>query len=136
MGEIHPRVCERWNVPEGTVAFEIALAPVLSSLPERAKVTELPRFPGVYLDVAVVVDESVRAEEISSFIEEAGAPEVVDVRLFDLYRGEQVPSGKKSLAYALELRVADRTLTDAEAAEVRDRIVKVLSERTGAELRA
>jgi phenylalanyl-tRNA synthetase beta chain len=78
----------------------------------------------------------VRADEITSVIEEAGAPEIVDVRLFDLYRGEQVPSGKKSLAYALELRVADRTLTDAEAAEVRDRIVKVLSDRTGAELRA
>jgi phenylalanyl-tRNA synthetase beta chain len=135
MGEIHPRVCERWNVPEGTVAFEIALAPVLAALPERAKVAELPRFPGVYLDLAVVVNESVRADEISSIIEESGAPEVVDVRLFDLYRGEQVPAGKKSLAYALELRVADRTLTDAEAAEVRDRIVKVLSERTGAALR-
>jgi phenylalanyl-tRNA synthetase beta chain len=135
MGEIHPRVCARWEVPEGTVAFEIALAPMLAALPERAKVAELPRFPGVYLDLAVVVDESVSAEEISSVIEEAGAPEVVDVRLFDLYRGEQVAAGKKSLAYALQLRVADRTLTDAEAAEVRDRIVKVLTERTGAELR-
>jgi phenylalanyl-tRNA synthetase beta chain len=136
IGEIHPRVCERWDVPEGTVAFEIALAPVLAALPERAKVAELPRFPGVYLDLAVVVDGSVKADEVSSVIEEAGAPELVDVRLFDVYRGEQVPAGKKSLAYALELRVADRTLTDAEAGEVRDRIVKVLTDRTGAEPRA
>lgn len=136
IGELHPDVCERFDVPEGAVAFELALAPLFSLLPGRVKVEELPRYPAVYLDLAVVVDDDLPARRVEEVIRRAGAPELAAIRLFDLYKGHQVPEQKKSLAYALELRAPDRTMTDADANTVRDRIVDALRNETGAELRA
>ncbi|MGH2786557.1 MAG: phenylalanine--tRNA ligase subunit beta [Actinomycetota bacterium] len=136
LGELHPDVCERFAVTEGAVAFEIALEPVLMALPQRARVTELSRFPAVYIDLAFVVDAELSEARVHELIEGAGAPEVAAARLFDVYRGEQIAEGKKSLAYALELRAPDRTLTDADAESVTHRIVTALRERTGAELRS
>ena len=69
-------------------------------------------------------------------VRKAGAPEVASARLFDLYQGGQVGEGKKSLAFSLELRAPDKTITDEEALAVRDRIVSALAERVGAELRS
>ena len=135
-GELHPDVCERFDVPEGAVAFELSLAPLIAALPERVKVEELPKFPPLLIDLAIVVDEDVPARDATEIVGTAGAPDVASVRLFDLYRGEPVPTGKKSLAFALEIRAEDRTLTDEEALAVRDRIVAALAERVGAELRA
>jgi phenylalanyl-tRNA synthetase beta chain len=135
LGEVHPDVCARFDVPEGTILCELALGPILSTVGGRVTVSGLPRFPGNYIDLAVVVDEGVAAARVQDLIARAGAPEVVSVRLFDLYTGEQVPEGKKSLAYALELRNPDGSVTDEEATAVRDRIVLVLRERLGAELR-
>jgi phenylalanyl-tRNA synthetase beta chain len=135
IGELHPDVCERWDVPEGTVMFEITLAPLFAALPERVKVEELSRYPAVYIDLALVVDDPVPAGLIEDVIRRVGAPEVSSVSLFDVYRGEQIPEGKKSLAYALELRSDERTLTDEDAERVEKRILAVLQERTGAELR-
>ena len=134
-GEVHPAVCERFDVPERTIVFEIGLDTLFASLPERARVEELSRFPAVYRDIALVVDEGVEAARIEDIIRRAGQPEVETVRLFDVYRGEQVPEGKKSLAYALNLRSHERTLTDEDADAVRDRILTALAERTGAQLR-
>jgi phenylalanyl-tRNA synthetase beta chain len=136
LGEVHPDVCERFGVPEGTILAEIALAPVFAAIGDRIQTEDIPRYPANYIDLALVVDEGVAAARIEELIRKAGAPEVASVRLFDLYSGEQIPAGKKSLAYALELRYPDRSLTDEEALEVRDRIVLVLRERAGAELRA
>ncbi|MDQ4125137.1 MAG: phenylalanine--tRNA ligase subunit beta [Actinomycetota bacterium] len=135
-GELHPDVCERFDVSEGTVAFELSLAPVVAALPERVKVEELPKFPPLLIDLAVVVDEGVSAQTVTEIVRETGLPDVASARLFDLYRGDQVPAGKKSLAFALEIRAEDRTLTDEEALQVRDRIVAALREHVGAELRA
>jgi phenylalanyl-tRNA synthetase beta chain len=135
IGELHPKVCERFEVPEGAVVLEVALAPILAAISPRPEVGELPRFPASFIDVAVVIDDDVPAAEVEGAIVAAGAPELESVRLFDLYRGEQIPPGKKSLAYALHLRVPDRTLTDEDATEVRARIVAALRERFGAELR-
>jgi phenylalanyl-tRNA synthetase beta chain len=135
-GEVHPEVCDRFGVYEGTVAFELSLPPLLAAMPPRVKVEDLPRFPPLLLDLAVVVDEGVSAESVTEIVREVGAPDVASARLFDLYRGEQLPEGRKSLAFALEIRAADRTLTDEEAVAVRDRIVAALSERVGAEIRS
>jgi phenylalanyl-tRNA synthetase beta chain len=136
IGELHPRVCERFDVPEGTVVFEIAVAPMLAVMPARPAVPELPRFPASFIDLAVVVAEDVAAAGVEQTIRSAGAPELESVRLFDVYRGEQIEAGKKSLAYALQMRVPDRTLTDEDAVAVRERIVGALQDRFQAELRA
>ncbi|MDQ4145300.1 MAG: phenylalanine--tRNA ligase subunit beta [Actinomycetota bacterium] len=136
IGEIHPDVCDRFDVPQGTVALELAVAALFASLPGRPRVGELPKFPPILIDLAVVVDEDVPADRLQRIIGEAGGPEVTGVRLFDLYRGDQIPPGKKSLAYALELRSPEKTMTDEEAAAVRDRVISRLAEQTGAQLRS
>lgn len=135
LGELHPDVARRWDIERRAVAFELALAPLLAALPPKTKVTQLSRFPSNFVDLALVVDASVPAEEPQKIITEAAGAELASVRLFDVYEGDQIPSGKKSLAFALELRSAERTLTDGEAAAVRDRVVEALSERLGAQLR-
>jgi phenylalanyl-tRNA synthetase beta chain len=135
LGEIHPEVCGDWDVSEGTVAFEIALGPLVRSLPEPPRASELPRYPATFMDLAVVVRESVPAMQVEDAIRTAGAPELTAVRLFDLYRGEQVAAGEKSLAYALELRSPDRTLTDEDAGQVRARVVAELERAVGGRLR-
>ncbi|MFN2488438.1 MAG: phenylalanine--tRNA ligase subunit beta [Actinomycetota bacterium] len=136
LGDLHPDVCERFEVAAGAVALELEVEPVFSALPERLQAQEVPRFPGVYIDVALVVDDGVAAQVVEDAIRAAGAPDLSSVRLFDVYRGAQVGAGRKSLAYALEVRSPDKTLTDDEALAVRDRIVEAVAQRTGAELRA
>jgi phenylalanyl-tRNA synthetase beta chain len=135
LGEIHPEVCRDWDVSEGTVAFEIALGPLVRALPERPKAADLPRYPATFMDLAVVVREDVPAAQVEDAIRRAGEPELTAVHLFDLYRGEQVAAGEKSLAYALELRSPDRTLTDEDATRVRERIVAELERSVGGRLR-
>ena len=136
MGEIHPTVCANLDVPEGTVAVELALAPVFEALPGRVKVKELPKYPPVLLDLAFIVDHDVPAGAIEAEIRSLGAPEVEVVRLFDLYVGEQVPEGKKSLAFSLQMRLSDRTMKDEDAAAVQERIVEGIQGDFGARLRS
>ncbi|MFN2526120.1 MAG: phenylalanine--tRNA ligase subunit beta [Actinomycetota bacterium] len=135
-GELHPDVCNRFDIPEGSIAFEIGLGPILASLPEEVASFEMPRYPAVYLDLAVVVDESLPAAQLLAAIRQLGAAEVRTVRLFDLYRGDQIPEGKKSLAFALEVRDPDKTLKEQEALAVRDRIARGLERDFDAKLRA
>ena len=100
-----------------------------------ARFQKLPRFPAIREDIAVVVDEEVPAARVEAVIREAGGAMLRSTTLFDLYRGEQVGAGKKSLAYALTYQHDERTLTDDEAAKIRGRIVKKLRDAVGAELR-
>jgi phenylalanyl-tRNA synthetase beta chain len=123
-------------VPEGTVVFEVSIAAIAAHVPERSSVGEVPRLPATYIDLAVVVDRGIPGDRIESVVAAAGAPEVVSVRLFDLYEGDQIGAGKKSLAFSLALRAPDTTITDERALEIRDRIVAALRERVGAELRS
>ena len=135
LGELHPEVCSAFDVPERTCVFEIALAPVLEATPQRRRAREIPRFPAVYIDIAVSLDEGIPAGQVIDVVERAGEPHVTGVRLFDEYRGDQVAEGLKSLAFALEIRHPERTLTDEDAQAVRDKVLSALSERFGAELR-
>lgn len=135
LGELHPDVCDGFDVPQGTVALEIALPPVYEALPGRTRAIDLPRFPSVLIDVAVIVDVDVAAADVREVVERAGRPELGKVRLFDLYEGDQIPEGKKSLAFSLEFRDPERTLTDEDASRVRDRIVDALREEVRGELR-
>jgi phenylalanyl-tRNA synthetase beta chain len=136
VGELHPDICSRFEVPERTLTCEVSVEELLVDLPDRRKASALPTQPSIFIDLAFVVDEVVASAELTGLIEAAGAPEIVASRLFDVYRGDQVPDGKKSLAYALELRSSDRTMTDTEASAVTDRIVTAARERLDAQLRA
>jgi phenylalanyl-tRNA synthetase beta chain len=131
LGELHPTLLDgRWGV------FELDVARLMEPLPERILYEDVITFPAVRQDIAVVVAEDVEAGALVAAAREAGGGEVHEARVFDVYRGEQVGAGKKSVALHLAFQAPDRTLTDEEAAAVRDRIVAALADRFGAELRA
>jgi len=133
VGELHPRVAAAFDLPRGIFAFELELDALLRAATLVPQYRPIPRLPAVLRDLAVVVDEGVRAASVEGFVREE--PLVEDVTLFDVYRGTPLPPGKKNLALAIRYRSPDRTLTDAEADAAHARIVERLSRQVGAELR-
>jgi phenylalanyl-tRNA synthetase beta chain len=132
-GELHPEVCERLGLPRRTAAMELDLSAL--PLPDLAPAPVISHFPATLIDVAVVVAESVPAGDVEAALRE-GAGELLDgLRLFDVYRDAKLGEGRKSLAFKLELRAADRTLTNEEGVAVRDAAVAVAAERFGASIR-
>ena len=93
-------------------------------------------YPAVKQDLAFVVDEDVPAGDLVAAAGEAAGPELREMRVFDVYRGEQAGEGRKSIAFRVEFQSPERTMTDEDAAALRDRIVAALAERFGAALRA
>ncbi|MBN9734248.1 MULTISPECIES: phenylalanine--tRNA ligase subunit beta [unclassified Pseudonocardia] len=132
-GELHPKVVEALGLPARTAAAEIDLDAV--PLRENLPVPLVSAFPPVAVDVALVADESVPSADLADALT-AGAGELLEsVRLFDVYTGDQVGAGKRSLAFSLRLRAGDRTLTSEEANTARDAAVAEATSRYGAALR-
>ncbi|MGC5286815.1 phenylalanine--tRNA ligase subunit beta [Micromonospora sp. DT231] len=132
-GELHPVVAATLELPRRTCAMELDL----DALP-AAPVTPAPTvsgFPPALIDVALVVDDSVPAEQVRRALEAGAGALLEDVRLFDVYSGAQLGAGRRSLAYKLTFRAPDRTLTVEEAVAARDAAVAVAAERLGATLR-
>jgi phenylalanyl-tRNA synthetase beta chain len=137
MGELHPLVRQAFDLPAQPVCvLEFDLEALLAQVAKVRTMQPIPRFPSVSQDLAVVVDEGLSAQKVQEAIVEASGSLLRRVELFDLYRGEQIPPGKKSLAYSLTYQAEDRTLTDAEVAQVQECIVQHLAKELGAELRA
>lgn len=134
-GELHPTVIEAWGLPPRTCAMELEL----DALPDRENETRAPRlstYPVAKEDVALVVDATVPSADVADALQRGGGALVESVRLFDVYRGDQVPSGHASLAFSLRLRADDRTLTADDVAQVRSAAVAEAERTTGAVLRA
>ncbi|MEA1976645.1 MAG: phenylalanine--tRNA ligase subunit beta [Chloroflexota bacterium] len=137
MGELHPLVKERYNFQAfPLLAAELDVEAVIRAIPESIDVELVKTFPPVLEDLAIVVDDAIPAEQVLDVIRKSGGELLEDIRLFDLYRGEQIEAGKKSLAYALTYQALDRTLTDEEVAGLRKKIVKALEKELGAHLRS
>ncbi|QGQ19565.1 phenylalanine--tRNA ligase subunit beta [Cellulomonas sp. JZ18] len=141
-GELHPHVVAALDLPARAVAFELDLDALLAAAPaEPVQAVPVSTFPVAKEDVALVVDASVPAADVLAAVR-AGAAQspagdvLEDVRLFDVYTGDQVGEGRRSLAFALRLRAADRTLTAEETAAVREAVVAEAHARVGAQLRA
>jgi phenylalanyl-tRNA synthetase beta chain len=136
IGELHPLVTRGWELPDPVAAFELDVDALAELAADRVPTyRDLTTFPAVLQDIAVVVPEDVPAAEVDRAVR-AGAGELLErLRVFDLYRGEQVGAGNKSLALRLEFRAPDRTLTDEEVAERRAAIERELAE-LGGRLRA
>jgi phenylalanyl-tRNA synthetase beta chain len=125
-GQMHPREAEAYGLGDRIVlAGELDLEALQAAAPERYTYTPVPRFPAALRDIAVVVDEAIPAEQVAQEVRRAGGELLRQVRLFDLYRGESIPPGTKSLAYALTYQAEDRTLTDKEV----DRAHKKIEDR-------
>ncbi|MEO6793850.1 MAG: phenylalanine--tRNA ligase subunit beta [Mycobacterium sp.] len=132
-GQLHPAVIERAGLPKGTCAVELNLdaIPGAQSLPAP----RVSPFPAVFQDVALVVEEKVTAQSVADAVREGAGELLEDIALFDVYTGPQVGEGRKSLAFALRFRAADRTLTEDEASAARDAAVARAAEAVGAALR-
>ena len=136
MGEVHPVVREQFDLPDQPMCLaEFDLETLLDFVRDVRPMRPIHRFPAVSQDIAVVVDGDVPARQVQETIVKAGGKLLAAAELFDLYRGEQVPAGKKSLAYALTFQAPDRTLTDEEVGKVQARIVRSLQRSLGAALR-
>jgi phenylalanyl-tRNA synthetase beta chain len=131
LGELHPRLLEgRWGV------FELSLGPLFAEVPERIEYEDVVTYPALRQDLAVAVLEDVEVGALVEAARDAAGPELREARVFDVYRGEQVGEGRKSVALHLVFQSPERTLSDDDAAALRERIVAALAERFGAELRA
>lgn len=136
VGEIQPDVLSEFDIEKSTIVVVFDLDR-LGELPaEERRYEPLPRFPAVQQDLAIVVDQSITSAEVEQVILHAGQPLLESIELFDLFQGESIGWGRRSLAYHLNYRVADRTLTDEEVASRHQAIIKALSDRLGATLRA
>ncbi len=135
LGEIHPDVAEKFDIKARVYVAEIDLDALMPLEKDFYGIKPLPKFPAVSRDIAVVVDEKVGAGTMMDAIRKAAARTLEDVKLFDIYRGEKLGAGRKSVAYAITLRASDRTLTDEEINSTMDKVLKAL-EAFGAELRA
>ncbi len=135
MGEAHPQVCERFDVPEQAVALlELNLDMLLAHRQPR-RYQRISRFPAALQDMALVVDADIPAQTVEKTLRVAGGDLLRHVELFDLYQGEQIPAGKKSLAYALTFQAEDRSLTEDQVLQLYQRIQQHAAATLGAELR-
>ena len=136
MGELHPLVVENYDFPETPVlAADLDLRAITAAVPRLFNVRGVPTQPPILEDIAIVVDEDIPAGTVEALIRQTGGKRVTEVRLFDVYRGEQIGAGKKSLAYSLTYQDPQRTLTDKDAAKIRNKIIRRLERELGAQLR-
>ncbi len=140
IGEVHPRVADAFGMAGRVVLAELDLEPVVAAVAaHRGVLRQLPvtsRYPATENDFAVVVDEAVAAADAAQVIAQAVGTLGQRVQLFDIYRGDPVPTGKKSLTFAVTMQAPDRALSEAEVAKVRDRVSQALAKRLKATLRS
>jgi phenylalanyl-tRNA synthetase beta chain len=133
VGELHPRVADAFELPGGVYLFEVDLSGLLPFTLGHKMFQPISRFPAVVRDMALVVDAGVTNAQIQAIIRDFSL--VSDVTLFDLYSGEQLPAGKKSLAYRITYQSPKHTLTDDAVGKIQKQILGRLSKQLGASLR-
>jgi phenylalanyl-tRNA synthetase beta chain len=135
LGQLHPRVAAACELPAAAFAVELELAPLLAAVPGMRPAATPSPYPELSFDVAFLVPPGVAASALEDALREAGGDLLARLTLFDAYQGSPLPPGHRNLAYRVALQAADRTLTDADGAAVRDRMAALAAERTEAVLR-
>lgn len=136
-GELHPTVRTAYGLPnQAVLVADLDLSRLLAALPARYAIQDTGRFPAVVEDIALIVPNELPAAQLHALIQQAGGKQLVQLQLFDVYNGDNLGAGKKSLAYRLTYQSPTGTLTDQDAAAIRTRIVKFLEKEVGAVLRA
>ena len=135
LGQVHPTVAKNYGIDAEVYCCEISFTKLLSVLLSDATYAPLPKYPGVSRDISVICDEALTVGEAESVITASAGKLLRGVKLFDIYRGAGVPEGKKSLAFSMELRADDRTLTDADSEAVMSKVLSALETQCGATLR-
>ena len=134
-GEVHPEVLENYDLPYKAYLFEFDLEGLVDAATFAKRFEPISIYPKVARDLAIVVDDGTLSDMPTELIYATGGDAVESVRLFDVYEGEQVPEGKKSLAYTVTYHSATETLTDKAVNALHDKVVKRLNRELGAELR-
>jgi phenylalanyl-tRNA synthetase beta chain len=142
IGEVAPAVLDAYEATGPVTMFEINVKMLIKAAASEVLYSEIPRLPAATLDLALVVDDDVTTERVLDSIRSAGKPLLESVSLFDVYRDgadadvRRLPEGKKSMAFSLTYRAADRTLTDEEVKPAHERLVRKVCKSVGAEVRA
>jgi phenylalanyl-tRNA synthetase beta chain len=131
-GELHPTVCKAFGLPERTAVLEIDLDVLIEHAVDVVPGPKISTYPLAKEDVALVVDDKITVAAVEEALRDGAGDLLESLRLFDVFTGEQIGAGKKSLAFALRFRAPDRTLTEVETSAARDAAVAVAAERTGA----
>jgi phenylalanyl-tRNA synthetase beta chain len=135
LGEVHPEVLSRYDISERAYLFEINFESLLQWAKEEKRFRTLPRFPAVYRDLSLVVEESLEAGKLVEEIRLSQEPYMEEVMLFDIYQGTSIPMGKKGVTCRIRYRADDRTLTDEEVNQCHERVTARLKEIFRVELR-
>ena len=136
-GQLHPAVCRNFGLPETACAFEIDFEKFTEAMPKKdLQVKPVSAFPPAKEDIALVVDSDIPAVDVQQVIAKQAGDLLEEVRLFDIFSGEQLGAGKKSLAFSLKIRSAEGTLSADEIQAVRNRIIKATAKKFKATLRA
>jgi phenylalanyl-tRNA synthetase beta chain len=136
VGEIDPAVLDRFEVAGRVAWLQLDLGAVLEGPHGSRKYRQVSKFPSSYIDLAFEVADDVTAAQVAASLRKGGAELLVDLELFDVYRGTGVSEGSRGLAYHLRFQAPDRTLTDAEVADARQACIDTVAKQVGASLRA
>jgi phenylalanyl-tRNA synthetase beta chain len=134
VGELHPKVISAFDINGSVYMFELDIEKLLLLSAQSYNFTSPPKYPGISRDIALIIDDSVAYRKIYDVIK--GFPLVTKISLFDIYQGEQVPAGKKSLAIRILYQTADHTLTDIEIDKIQTNMLNSLKKEFNADLRS
>ena len=136
LGEVHPRAMDQCELPGKAYLFEMDFQEMVKRMQEKRQWMPLPKFPVVYRDLSLVIDDGVEVGRVIMAIQDLHHPLIDDVSLFDVYRGAPIPEGKKGVSYRIRYQSSDRTLTDEEVNQHHEKVITRLREAFQAELRA
>lgn len=135
-GQVHPRVLKEYGLSQSAFVLELDTEFLVANRNQNIKFKALPKFPAVQRDLALVLPQEIKVSEIISQIKQLGGELLEQVELFDVYQGEQVAAGCRSLAFSLSYRADDRTLNDQEVQNIQKNLLEKLNQKYGAEIRA
>ncbi len=135
LGQVHPEVCDNYGIDTEIYVAQINLPDILTYAKNNKTYSPLPKYPAVTRDLAILVDDSVYAADVEAIMKKKAKKLFAGLTLFDVYKGKQVPEGKKSMAYSLTLQSMEKTLTDSEVNETIQEILTALEKELGAVLR-
>ena len=134
VGQVHPTMQKNFDLKD-TFVFELSLKAVLEASTEPLHYNAIPRFPSITRDIALVAEKETASGQLKEIIAEAGGKLLKDVQVFDLYEGDRMEAGKKSIAFSLKYEDPEKTLTDEEVTKVHEKVLEALKEKAGAVLR-
>lgn len=135
LGEVKPDIAKRFDIKEKVYLADINMEVLLKHANLKKRFAALPRYPSVKRDISLLVDDTVTSSGIFNVVKEVGGNLVASIGVFDLYKGQQVPPGKKSLAYRVEYRSDERTLKDEEVSQIHKNIQEALIKKLGVQIR-